>query len=249
MNKKNVLVFPCGSEIALEINRALAHSSHFNIFGANSGNDHGRFVFKNYIDGVPYVYQENFIPILNQIIEKHQIDFIIPTHDEVIMKLAEDFTKIKAEIITSDIETCRICLSKKQTYEVLKDVIPTPKIYQNADEIEFPCFLKPDFGYGSKGAEKVKNREEYDYFCFKQKNLMQHVSEYYYDSKNEILCLEYLPGKEYTIDCFSNSKGELLFAKGRERKRVKMGISVDSKHSNNPIFYELAQKINQKTVL
>ena len=31
---KNVLVFPCGSEIGLEINRALSQSKHFKIFGA-----------------------------------------------------------------------------------------------------------------------------------------------------------------------------------------------------------------------
>jgi hypothetical protein len=45
--KKNVLVFPCGSEIGLEVYRSLKHSIHFNLIGANSVDDHGRVVFVN----------------------------------------------------------------------------------------------------------------------------------------------------------------------------------------------------------
>ena len=41
---KNILVFPCGSEIALEIYRSLRYSTHFKLIGANSLDDHGKFV-------------------------------------------------------------------------------------------------------------------------------------------------------------------------------------------------------------
>ncbi len=33
---KNILVFPCGSEIALEVHRSLQYSTHFHLIGANS---------------------------------------------------------------------------------------------------------------------------------------------------------------------------------------------------------------------
>ena len=52
---KNVLVFPCGSEIGLEVNRALANSTHFKLYGGNSVDDHGKFVYKNYISGIPFI--------------------------------------------------------------------------------------------------------------------------------------------------------------------------------------------------
>ena len=48
--RKNILVFPCGSEIALELYRALVHSKHFNLIGASSVDDHGRFVYHNYTE-------------------------------------------------------------------------------------------------------------------------------------------------------------------------------------------------------
>lgn len=50
----NILVFPCGSEIALELHRSLKFSRHITLFGANSVDDHGKFVFENYIGGLPF---------------------------------------------------------------------------------------------------------------------------------------------------------------------------------------------------
>jgi NADPH:quinone reductase-like Zn-dependent oxidoreductase len=82
---KNVLVFPCGSEIGLEIVKSLRKTIHFKIFGASSVDDHGRFVCKNYIENVPYVEDENFIKKINEIVKKHKIDFIFPAHDSVVL--------------------------------------------------------------------------------------------------------------------------------------------------------------------
>ena len=45
--KKNILVFPCGSEIGLEIYNSVKYSTYFNLIGANSSDDHGKFVYEN----------------------------------------------------------------------------------------------------------------------------------------------------------------------------------------------------------
>ena len=82
---KNVLVFPCGSEIGLEINRALKYSKHFKVFGASSVNDHGKFEFDNYADGVPNVSDDNFIDHINYLVKQYNIDFIFPAHDSVVV--------------------------------------------------------------------------------------------------------------------------------------------------------------------
>ena len=44
-SKNNILVFPCGSEIGLEINNALKWSTHIELFGASSVDDHGKYVY------------------------------------------------------------------------------------------------------------------------------------------------------------------------------------------------------------
>src|SRR5690606_20587249 len=63
----------------------------------------------------------------------------------------------------------------------------------------------------------------------------------------DIIFVEYLPGKEYTIDCFTNRHGELLFSGARERAEVKMGISFKSIEIELTKEIKLiAQRINDK---
>lgn len=229
--KKRVLVFPCGSEIGLEIYRSLKNSIHFEVFGASSIEDHGCFVFENYINNIPFVEDKNFIEEINSIVDKYKIDFIFPAHDSVVLKLAQNQEKINAKIITSPPQTCEICRSKTKTYGKLQNIIKTPKILSVKEKIDFPVFIKPDVGQGSKGAHKINNEKELNFYLLKT---------------NDIIISEYLPGKEYTIDCFTNKNGELLFAEGRERGRINNGISVNSKPIQNPKFQEIAQKINSE---
>src|ERR1700752_2540001 len=107
---KNVLVFPCGSEIGLEIYKSLSQSIHFTIFGASSTSDHGEYVYENYIADVPFIEDVAFIDELNKIIEEHSIDFIFPAHDSVVVKLAEEKKNgtLKCDVITSPYETCLV---------------------------------------------------------------------------------------------------------------------------------------------
>jgi hypothetical protein len=46
MRNVNVLVFPCGSEIGLELHRSLKDIRFVNLFGASSVSDHGEFVIR-----------------------------------------------------------------------------------------------------------------------------------------------------------------------------------------------------------
>ena len=227
--KKNILVFPCGSEIGLEVNRALAYSTHFNLYGASSVDDHGKFVYKNYISKQLDMDAPDFIAELNHMIKRYQIDYIIPAHDTAVTTMAENQSHIKAEVITSDTETCRICRSKGETYKLFEQLIPTPAVYLMTDAMDFPVFLKPDIGQGTKGTFTVTSKEEVDFYSLKDETL---------------LAMEYLPGDEYTVDCFTNKEGKLLFAEGRIRNRISNGISVNSSQVKNEQFQKLAEIIN-----
>lgn len=233
MKPINLLVFPCGSEIALEIHRSLKYSRFINMVGASSISDHGRFVFENYIDNIPFVNDEGFIAKIKEVVEKYHIDAIYPAMDSVIAKLKESETILGCKVITSPLETTQNCLSKSRTYSLLHDIVPTPKCYTNSEHIDkFPVFVKPDVGYGSRGA-KIADANE----------LNLHVN-----SNPDAIVMEYLPGEEYTIDCFTNRDGKLLFAGGRIRQRITNGISVNTKPIDDSIFKEYAEKINKAMV-
>ena len=136
--KKNILVFPCGSEIALEINRSLKYSTYFNLIGVSSVDDHGRFVFENYIGDIPYITDAEFIPAIKKIVQENKIDAIYPTMDFVIAEIKRNEKEIGCKIISSELDTVELCLSKKKTYEKLKDTINTPAIYNYLEINTFP---------------------------------------------------------------------------------------------------------------
>lgn len=231
MDKQNILVFPCGSEIGLEIYKSLEFSAHFNVIGASSVADHGKFVYENYIGNLLFVTDANFIETLKKIIIEYKIDAIYPAMDLVITVLKQNEKELGCKVISSSVDTASVCLSKSKTYEKFKSLIQVPEVFQTIESIiTYPVFLKPDVGYGSRGVLKATNLNE----------VTSHIIKY----PNSIV-LEYLPGKEYTIDCFTNFKGELLFAGTRERRRISNGISVNTK--TIPLdenFYSIAEKIN-----
>lgn len=209
----NVAVFPAGTEIGLEINRALRYSKDIELYGFSSIRDHTRCVYKNYIADVPYFNDKAFLKVLNYYIKKLNIDFIYPAHDDVLLFLTKEQDKIESKIITSELQTVEICRSKKRTYDFFKEEDFIPKVYSVDYIEEFPVFLKPNIGQGSKGAQKINSRDE--------------IEEAIKKIKDPVIC-EFLPGEEYTIDCFTDFKGTLKVCKQRIRRRIKDGISVDS---------------------
>lgn len=80
--------------------------------------------------------------------------------------------------------------------------------------MKYPVIIKPSVGYGSRGFMKIVSKNE----------LLHQLS---VRGDEQVIC-EYLCGEEYTIDCFTNRKGELQYISSRVRNRVKNGISVNS---------------------
>lgn len=230
--KKNILVFPCGSEIALEVYRSVNKSTHFNLIGASSCDDHGKFIFENYIGGLPFITDKDFIPQIKKIVKENNIDALYPAMDAVIEILKSNEEEIGCKVIASKAQTTKICLSKSATYKALKGKVRIPKTYKSVQEVEsYPVFTKPDVGYGSRGAKKCLN-------CEDLKNQLELFP-------TSIIC-EYLPGEEYTVDCFTDSKGQLLCSYPRIRARIMNGISVNTKPVlDNGEFFDFANKINQ----
>jgi len=236
MTPINVLVFPCGSEIGLEIYSSLKHSTHVMLYGASSvSSNHGKYVYENYTRELPYIDSPEFIDCINALIVENKIDLVFPANDSVLLKLSDERDMLSAGLITSSRQTCTLCRSKKATYNKFNGLLPVPIVYSvTSKDIEFPVFMKPDVGQGSKGTHLAISKAE---------------AEFYLGKDASLLMLEYLPGKEYTVDCFTDRNSSLLFAGARERVRVMNGISVNTKPVINDSFARLASIINDNLCL
>lgn len=229
---RNVMIFSGGSYPGIEIYYALKDSVVFHPIMASSYSDHSSFVTDDYLENLPFTYEDNFAEKLDTILVERNVEFIIPTHDTIAMVLMENAEKLSATVVCSPKETAELCRFKSKTYEKLEGSSFTPTLYKEVkDDIVYPLFAKPDDGQGSVGTQKIND-------CSELESVL--------DDGDKVVC-EYLPGDEYTIDCFTNKDGKLLFINPRKRARIQYGISARAESVENQIpFIEIAKEINSK---
>ena len=232
---KKVLVYPCGTEIGLEVYRALENDIHYEIWGGSCSYDHGRFVYKKHIDDLPFITDRSDaeeIRAFDEAIGGYGFDFIYPVMDGVITVFAKYKDLFTPTVVAPDYETCQVTRSKRLSYSRFEKLIPVPHEYESAAELkpaDYPVFMKPDVGQGSSGTAVIHDEAEL-------KQLKRND-----DSQ---MLLELLPGEEFTIDCFTNNAGRLVYFQGRKRKRIKGGISVNAVFEDRPEFESFANIIN-----
>lgn len=237
INKVNVLIFPAGSVNAIEIYDSLKFNIHFKVFGATSVNDHAEFVYKkdNLIIDKLYITDEDFIPKFNRILKKYSITYVIPTHDVIASFLTNNNDKICSKIVCSPYETARIAENKYLMYRKLSEYDFCPRIYQSTKDIDrYPVFIKPCIGAGGKGTSIANDI----------KDVEQALS-----GNIDMIISEHLPGKEYTVDCFTNQHRELLFIGPRTRENIIQGVSFHSERMEcNKEIRNIAHTLNEKFV-
>ena len=230
---KNILIFPAGTEIALEIHNALRYSKFVRLFGGTSRACHAQFVFERCIENMPFVDDESFVDAINAVVDEYGIDYIYPAHDSVLTKLAIERERLHAVLVAAETETVEICRSKNKTYAHLAGADYLPRSYKSADEVPgYPVFIKPSVGQGAEGARRVED----------ELRLREALSE-----GVEYAICEYLPGREFTVDCFTDKNGALRLVSPRSRARIRAGISVRSEHFEaDERVQAIAEDINRR---
>jgi carbamoyl-phosphate synthase large subunit len=227
---RTVLVYPGGTEIGLEIARSLKLCKEVRLVSAGMRDTPADFFFSKHYEVEP-ISSQTWSQQLKSAIEAERVTHILPAHDEVIVPLLENERLLGAKIVASGLETCRVARSKRETVKRLTGVLPVPTIFDVSSAVEdFPVFLKPDRGQGSRGALVARTREELDVALARDASLV---------------IQEYLPGEEYTVDCFSDREKGLLYAAGRKRIKITSGIASRSQFVQNTRFADYARRIHK----
>lgn len=224
-----VFVFPSCNEPGLEVITSLAKSNKVMLWGGSSYDvdyDPSRLLLKNFIQ-CPNYYDPDFTIKFRKILKEHQIDIVFPTVDILVTAFSK-WCLPNTTFVVPNRDTAELLLSKSQTYARLLEVVPVPKVY-TGNEIEFPAYAKPDKGSGSRGHMLITNVEEWNVAT--QKNL---------------LCCEYLPGQEYTVDCINDLQGNLLFANVRVRGNIGRGIALGTRGLSYPQIEEIIRQITRQ---
>lgn len=214
MKRSKILIFPSGSENALEIYDSLKYNIHFELYGFSARKNYTDFLYPEgmyeYADNRLMIDDPEFESVFISLVQQYEIEYIIPTFDNVAMKLAEISEKIPAGIVGSPYDTTVIASNKKLMYNVLGKFDFTPKVYSSVNDVKsFPVFIKPEEGYGSIDTCVVKSKKD---LCAQ------------FSKNNKLIICEYLPGEEITVDCFTDRHGELRFIGPRRRERIMNGM-------------------------
>jgi hypothetical protein len=166
------------------------------------------------------VGSSEFVDYVKKVIKAYKIDVIYPANDAALTTCKIHENEL-CKVIGPSTRTTVTCYSKWRTYNILKDVVKVPEVL--SEVISFPVFIKPITGHSGQGCYVINNHTEL--------GLKWDIS--------KTLCLEYLPGREYTVDCFADQ-----YAEGRERKRINNGIATGTFIVKDDRFSHMAKAIN-----
>lgn len=223
LKKFNILISCIGATGAQNIIKIFKKQKELsmNIVGVdNQKYTAGQYFCDNFYK-VPLAFDKGYISSIVKICLKENIRIFIPIWEneiEVVSKKIKIFKEKNILVPISSERTISICNDKLKLYDFFRknniETIKTTKISnKNGDKLNYPIFIKPAFGTGSKNCYKVSNKQEFIFYLNKVENP---------------IIQDYIVGEEFSIDTFSDLDGTVIGIVPRKRIEIKMGIATKS---------------------
>jgi len=265
MNNLTILVTACGSPGAIGLFKSLKSNGEreIKIIGTDMNpNAIGLFLAdKGYV--VPPTDTEEYLPEIFEIIKEEEVSLIIPNGAlEVFSKNIQKFEEIGVKVLVSKEEALKIALNKGKLFSFLhKRGIPTPEYiavnegnkFENAvyklGYPENPVCFKPAVSEGTRGFRILREDVNRLDLLLNTKpdstittldevlNVLKAVNSF-----PELLVMEYLPGKEYSVDILVK-EGEALITLPRVREKVDLGLSTVGLVENNKEIVKICEQV------
>jgi carbamoyl-phosphate synthase large subunit len=184
----------------------------------------------------PLISDDHYWIAIKNLINKFGLDFYIPLIDEEIVyakRNIEGYHGVK--VISPTAHFSELCLNKFELMKILRNENISDVSSYTGDnyhsELEFPIFIKPISGRGSRGIMKVKEQNQLDAY---------YMLEGY--TPDEILIQPLLSGVEYTVGALTNNLNDLLCISSK-RIIKKKGITQIAVTENNSAIDLVVEKI------
>jgi carbamoyl-phosphate synthase large subunit len=176
------------------------------------------FYLSDYREISPEAEDEGYLDFLFKIIDKYEINVLMPSSGYDIFPFSENKEKLQnlgVVPVISDRDVLEVCRDKVLTFERLKNNFNLPYTTEDKSRItEFPIISKPRFGKGSRDIIQINDFSELDYISSRYSNMIYQ---------------EYLPGEEFTIDVLSDFDSNPIISVPRVRLQTRGGISTKGK--------------------
>lgn len=176
--------------------------------------------FADVVEKAPLTCDSNYLTWLIRIINKYQVDMIIPAIEADMSawnKNRMEIEKTGVKVLLNNYQLIESCLDKwtfnqKLEQEGFKYRIQS-SIIPDINQFELPFILKPRCGYGARGVVKVETMESYE--------------KYKSEIGETLMMQEYVGSddEEYTISAFFDKESNLKAYIAMKRKLSKMGYT------------------------
>lgn len=188
---------------------------------------------------VPAVYDDNYIPTLIEIVEKHNIKAIISLNDlelPILSKAKKQLEKKGAKVIVADDRAIDIAFDKWKTVQFLEENgLKTPLTFIDFNKakaalkegrLKFPLVVKPRWGSASIGIVFPEDMHELELAYELQKiqlkrSILAEASKE--DINHAILIQEKIPGQEYGLDVLNDFEGNYIGTFARKKLQMRSG--------------------------
>lgn len=203
-----------GGSIGGQICKALRQGRHrYMIVATNTDKIPLSASYADVSELVPLAYADEYLDIILEILQRYDIQFLIPGSEPELVKLSQNRDKFEqsgVHLLTNSIEVISICLDKKLTFEHLEaNGFQTPKTIEVTQvsegekvETDFPVIIKPaKGGSGSAATFLAQSSTELRFF-------VNYLLKFGY----RVLVQEYIGtvDQEYTIGVLSLPNQELV---------------------------------------
>lgn len=211
-----ILLTPGGTGMAITAIQALRHDGDHRIVTTDvdelSPGLH--LADRGYL--VPRFDDPEYFPAIIDIVEREGVDVVFPAFDGILTEFSErrgDLESQGAKLAISPVETLRTTQDKWRTFQALEGTVPMPDSAVSLADVDPTAdwFVKPRRGSGSEDAHGAVSGAEL---------------EFYFERVEDPVIQTYLPGPEYTVDCFPDPDGGVAACVPRHRHEITDGIST-----------------------
>lgn len=256
MSKYTILFTSSGGGLSAELRRRILNESKYNlnIIAVDAKDFPQAKIFANYFEKVPNGSDKNYSNAITNIINKYDVNLVIPCSDEEALNLSKNrslFERKGCQLAAAEYDILRIISNKLSTYEFLEKknfTVPNYLKVNTPSELERIIFnmlnnfkeivVKPATGRGGRNVEIIGN-ESTDMGI--SADLFLHSKIQQYESLYPLIVMEKLKEPIYDIDILARD-GKLIRSLVRRRLNPRKPNEGHIIEKNNEL-YQIAENL------
>ncbi len=242
---KKVLVTAIGTATATAVIRELKKQGGYYIIGAdiNPQNQIATSLDVDEFHQFPYSTGDDYIPFALNFCKENQVDYYYAVIDKEVVNIAknrEKFAEIVTKLCVPNYEFTEKCHYKDVFGKWVAENVPQVAVRQydsleDAENAEYPLFIKPVEGVASTGCRKIS--------CFDELKASVSAEE----AGKTILIQDFVSGTNVTVDCIRNRlTGQKIQIQRRELLRNSNGCGIAVEIFSNPALEEICDTLMEK---